>query len=214
MVTAVEEWEGVADSLLDEIGADPPVNAKHLAALCGLRLRPWEKRDGALVGEVLFFSPATPPRRQQAVIAHEVGHFALAWAGEEDSEEGAQYVAQALLLPRRVFERDLKLTWNPLELQAKHVHAPAEWIARRIVHLRDACATVIDNGRVTTRLVSPWLPERARRITLWERELADRALELGEAVQGDRLVWAVPVVEGQWRRVVLVAEARQLSLRL
>lgn len=211
-----DDWEGVAESLGRQVGLDdPPVNAKHLAVLCGLRLRPWGKRGAALVGDVIYFDPGDPDYWQHASIFHETGHFALGWAGEEDSEDGAQYVGQALALPRRAYERDLRRTWNPAALRAKHVHTPAGWIVERIVHLRDAVATVIDEGRVTRRVASPWLPEeRFRRISPWERELADRALELGEPVQGDELIWAAPVIEPPWRRVVIVAEARQLSLRL
>lgn len=207
--------EGVAESLLGEIALDePPVDAFEVAACCGLRLRPQHTRESGQRADVILFNPSDPPRRQQAVVAHETGHWALRRGGEEDSEDAADYVARALLVPRRAFERDLRRTWRIDTLQAKHLNAPAAWIAERIVHLRDAVATVIDEGKVTRRIASPWLGEKFRRLSRWERELADAALERGEAVQGDELVWAVPVIEPPWRRVVIVAEARQLSLRL
>lgn len=209
--------EGVAESLLDEVALDePPVDAFEVAAMCGLRLRPHVTRESAQRADVIYFNPADPPRRQQAVVAHELGHWALRRSGEEDDEDAADYVSRAILAPRRALDRDLRRTWNPVELQARHLNAPAAWIAERIVHLRDAVATVIDEGKVTRRIVSPWIarPERFGRISAWERRLAERALEVGEAVQGDELIWAVPVIEPPWRRVVIVAEARQLSLRL
>jgi len=209
-------WEGVAAALLEETGADePPQDAFELAECCGLLTRPWSRADGRLVGDTIWYPGRARHVRQHGSIAHEVAHWALAWADEADSEQGARYVAGALMLPRRGFDRDLRDTaWDLQRLRAKHLNVSAEMIARRLVELRDAVATVFDAGRVKRRIASPWLGDQFARVSTWERELADLALERGELVQGDELVWALPLLDGPWRRVVLVAEAQQLSLRL
>jgi hypothetical protein len=88
-------------------------------------------------------------------------------------------------------------------------------IARRITQVRDAVATVIDNGKMKTRVASPWLPDpRLRRVSSWERDLAREALETGKTTYGDELCYAVPILNPPWQRVVVVCEARQLALRV
>lgn len=216
MQAATEDLEGIAADLLGETGCDdPPVCALELAQCCGLAVIHGTGAGAALVGDIILVPSKTRAVRRQGLIAHELGHWALARAGEPDSEEGARFLAGALMLPRRPFERDLAATsWDLRLLRARHLNASAEMIARRIVTLRDACCTIVDNGRVKARVVSPWLPERFRRLSTFERGLAALALETGETQRPDQLVWAVPVFDGQWRRVVVIAEAEQLSLRI
>ena len=213
---AALSWEGIAAEALEATGNDePPVDAFDLAACVGLHVVEGPARSARLEGNVIVLNPGARLVRRHGLVAHETAHHLLDRAGEASTEDGAHYVSQALLLPRKAFERDLRSSWNPAVLRAKHVNVSAERIVRRIVALRDAVATVIDNGRVKTRVASPWLPEASlRRLSRWERELADEALRTGEAVQGDELVWACPFVDGPWERVVIVAELEQLGLRL
>lgn len=212
----MDTWEGVAESLHDEVGGDdPPVSAFAIAAAVGLRLVPSYRDTGSLAGDVIRYPARARAVRQHGIVAHEIGHWALAWAGEDDSEEGASYVAGALLLPRRVFDRDLRQTWRVDELGAKHLHASAQMIATRICQLRDAVASVFDEGKLRHRITSPWLrDQRLARASRWEHELAAEALASGEIVHGDELCYAVPVFDGEFRRVIVVCEARQLALRL
>lgn len=217
--TAWELWEGVARNALEEARATPPVSAFWLARAHGFEVRPWASA-GARLDEregVIYVTPRARPQRRHGLVAHELGHHLLRLEHRlEDSEDGARYLTGALLLPREPFGRDLTRTaWSLHRLRAIHVNASAQAIVARIVQVRDAVATVIDRGRVTMRVASPWLEDpRLRRVSRWERELATRALEQREEVRGDELCYAVPLVDGAHQRVVVVCELEQLSLRL
>jgi hypothetical protein len=210
-----EEWEGVARAIHEGTGLDePPVSAFELAAMCGLSLQPSPRHGASLRPGLIVFESAARPERQHGIVAHELGHWGLVAHGVRDSEEGARYLAGALLLPRAGFDRDLRKSWDLRRLRAKHLNASAQMVATRIVQLRDAVATVVDQGRVTSRLWSPWLADpRIQRFSRWERSLADAALASGETVIGDEFCYAVPVLDGPYRRVIVVCEASQLALR-
>jgi|GEM_PF-2742023 len=209
-------WEGVARGVLDATGGDePPQDAFKLAACCGLQTQPWARAWAVLEGDTIRYPSKARPTRQHGLVSHEVAHWALDWCQEVQSEQAARWVGGALMLPRAGFDRDLTATqWDLDALRAKHLNCSAELIARRIVQLRDAVATVLDQGKVHARVASPWLGDRFRRLTRWERELADLVLETEQTQRPEDLVWAVPVFDGPHRRVVVVAEAEQLSLRL
>lgn len=209
--------EGVAADLLEAAGCDdPPVDAYELAECCGLRLKPVANQNACIVGDVLSVPLRARDVRQHGQIAHELGHWALRRAGQQDDHPSVRYVAGALLLPRRHFERDLEDGWDLPRLRARHLHASAEMIGRRIVNLRDAVVSIWDQGKLRRRVVSPWLPERLvrSRVTRIERELAEACLATGAPVHEDSLLAAWPVFSPGWRRVIVVAEAAQLSLRL
>ncbi|MFW6087506.1 MAG: ImmA/IrrE family metallo-endopeptidase [Myxococcota bacterium] len=208
--------EGIAAEILEETGCDePPVDAFELAELCGCEVRPGRRGGGGgRRGDVILVDVTARTVRQHGVVAHELGHWALERAGEDDSEDGARYLGGAFMLPRRPFERDLDATsWDLQALRARHLNASAEMIARRIVALRDGVASIWDQGKLRRRVSSPWLPEPFRRPTRLERELVAEVLEGGETVRADSMIWAVPVFDRGWRRVIVVAEAEQLSLR-
>jgi len=212
----IEAWEGAAAAVHDETGVGAPVDAFELAGCCGLSPRPWARADARLEPDgTLWYPMRARSTRQHGLVAHELGHWALDRADEQQSEAGASYVAGALMLPRREYDRDLRATqWDLRLLQAKHLHVSAEMLARRIVELRDAVATILDQGRATRRVASPWLGDKFKRLSQFERELADRALESEDTVREGDLLWAFPMLDGPHRRVVLVCEAEQLSLRL
>lgn len=220
---AWEGYEGVARSVHEETGIGPPVDAFELAGACGLTVVAGARGEARLDGDVLSYDATARPVRQHGQIAHETAHYVLRLYGESheafddgaDPEAAARYTAGALLLPRARFDRDLLETaWDLRELQRRHPNASAEMIARRLTQLREAVATVLDNGRVRDRIRSPWMPEPSKRMTSLERELADAALETGEMQSAGNLLAAYPFFDGHWRRVIVVAEARQLSLRL
>ncbi len=207
-------WEAVArDALETTTYDDPPQDAFVLARACGLVLVPGG--SGSLDGDVLRYPSHARTVRQHGVIAHELGHWLLHRANEEDSEIGASYVGGALMLPRRAFDKDLGATrWDLNKLRARHPNASAEMVARRITQLRDSVVTIID-GRKQRRIVSPWIEDQHfARLTDWERLAAEEASDVGETVYLDDLCYAVPVIDGRWRRVIVVCELGQLSLRL
>lgn len=213
-----EVWEGVADGLLRATGLDqPPQDAFALASCCGLDLQPWARSGGRLEGEVLYYPGGARLVRQHGVVAHELGHWALDWAKEEQSEEGANHIAGAIMLPHRAFDRDLRATaWDLRALRAKHVHCSAEMIARRIVERRDAVVTIIDGGKVRARVWSSWAepPPQLRRLSRVERDLVEAVNSSGDVERVNELLAAYPIFDGSWRRIIVVAETEQLSLRL
>lgn len=216
----IAAWEGIAADVLSETGCDEaPVSALELADQCELRVvrTPGVRRGRLVLDDArIEVNPQLEGPRLHGTVAHELGHWALRRAGEDDVEDGARYLAGAFMLPRAVFLRDLRQTaWSLVLLRERHPNASAEMIARRLVQVRDAVASIWDQGRCTARVASAWLPvERVgRRSSAIERALASHVLEHGQAVHPAELVWAVPVFEGTHRRVVVVLEAEQLALR-
>lgn len=196
------EWEGIARELLEATGCDdPPVDAFELAACCGLRILA-KSGPASISGDTIRVDMRTRRVRQHGQVAHELGHWALARAREDDSEEGAIYIATALMLPRLRFDRDLRETWDIHELMQRHPNASAEQIARRICAMRGAVASVWDHGRQPLLLGS----RRHQEPTVWEAELVTLARETGATqTQGRARAWLLP--ERPWRRVVVVREA-------
>jgi hypothetical protein len=211
-----EEWEAVARAVHEGTGLDdPPVDALELAAMCGLQLSPWARAHAAFDGSTVFFPRDARATRQHGAVAHEVAHFALDWCGEENTEDAANYIGGALLLPRCALDADLRRTWLLEPLRAKHINASHELIARRIVHLRDAAIAIFDQGRLSRRFVSPWLDDpRLTKVSGYERALADQALATGETARDNDLCAATPVFDGPHRRVIVVCEYRQLAFRM
>jgi hypothetical protein len=140
--------------------------------------------------------------RQHGQVAHELGHWALARAGAEDTEAGATYIASALLLPRLRFDSDLRETWDLHELMRRHPNTGAATVARRICAMRGTIASVWDHHREPL-LLGRRLYHEAQP---WEAELVTLVRETGRAhVDARARAWLLP--ERPWRRVVVVREA-------
>lgn len=201
----VGEWETAATAVHEATGLDdPPVSAFELAVMCGLRLCPWGRGDAALVAKMIRYPRSARPTRQHGLVAHELAHWALSRSGEEDHESAARYVAGALMLPRRVFDRDLAQTWHIARLQERHPNASAEMIARRLVQLRSARAAVFDQGKLRASFRSLDLAHPP--VTSHMRELAAEALCSG-ALAGEERAYAWPVIDPPWHRVIVVCAA-------
>src|SRR5687768_295165 len=104
-------WEGSAAQLRGELGLDDTiVHPKILAAGYELDVRSTAIRRGSCMAGGRVFVDGRATQEQQAFdLAHELGHFALDRYNEEQSEQGASYVAGALLLPRRPLTSTLRL---------------------------------------------------------------------------------------------------------
>ncbi|MBK8173151.1 MAG: ImmA/IrrE family metallo-endopeptidase [Sandaracinaceae bacterium] len=195
-------WEGIARDLLEGTGCDDPsVDAFELAACCDLEVRA-KSGPASIVGDVIRVDMRTRRTRQHGQVAHELGHWALARAGCDDSEEGAIYVASALLLPRAHFNASLRATWDIPELMRRHPNAGAGTIARRICAMRGTIASVWDHHR------APLLLGRRRHHApeSWEAGLVTIVRETGRAYADETArAWLLP--ERPWRRVVVVREA-------
>jgi IrrE N-terminal-like domain len=209
-----DTWEAVARAVHEDTGADAPVSARELAVMCGLRLEPAGRGHGSLQHGVIRYDVHARPVRQHGIIAHELAHYVLRLYGEPDPEPAARYTAGALLVPRAAYDRDLRETaWDLDQLRARHPNASAQVLAMRVAELRDAVITILDQGRVKHRARSYWMPPAPERLTSLERELADAALQTGEVQRSGELLAAYPLLEGSHRRVIVIAEARQLRLR-
>lgn len=205
-----ETLEGIAREALESTCASAPVDAFGLADALGLTVRAWPGH-GALLdydgASVFLTTRPTRPTRQHGLVAHELGHFLLREHREQDDELAARYLAGALIVPREELDRDLRrLGLSIVALRAKHVNASHEMIARRITQLRSAIVTIIDDGRVTARAASPWLPVPRPQVPPWELDLAARAIESREEVRHGETV-ATPAIAGSRRRALIVARA-------
>lgn len=209
----VGAWEAVARAAHEATGIGAPVSAFDLAAAYGLVSLPRCRSGAMLDGDVVRFDGTARPSRQHGLIAHEVAHYLLRRQAEPDPEPAANYTAGALMLPRARFDRDLRRSWDLLELRRLHHNASAEMLARRITQLRDAVVSVLDQGKLRARVASPWAPMPSPRLTPLERELADAALAGGNVQRESELLAAYPFFDGPHRRVIVVAEAEQLGLR-
>lgn len=198
------EWEGIARDVLEgTFCEDPPVDAFELAACCGLGI---QSRGGpaSIFGDVIRVDMRMRKTRQHGQVAHEIGHWALRRAQAENTEDGARYIAGALMLPWLAFGRDLRETsWQLSELTRRHPNASAEMIARRIVQLRGGFASIWDRGRAPI-LLGP-APRSAP--FPWERELEAAARKDRVERRLGATSWALPLNERPWFRVVVVGEA-------
>lgn len=66
---------------------------------------------------IIAYRASLPEPYAQHAIAHEIGHWALERCGVDDSEEGSDYIAAALLMPRAAFvQRVREVGVEPLQL--------------------------------------------------------------------------------------------------
>lgn len=196
------DLEGIARDIHESTGNLLPVDAFTLAQLCGVKLRAVPGAMGSLDLEagVIRYPARARVVRQHGVIAHELGHWALAEAGEDHTHErSARYLAGALMLPREAFLRDCAGTdWDLDELRRRHPNASAEMIVVRMTQVSPACAWVWDDGAVRRRY--------GRSQGEDVEAIVDRVLAEG-APQRDGSLRAWPLLEQGHRRVVVVRAA-------
>lgn len=192
-----QDLEGVARSVLERAGFDDvPVDAFDLAAELGLPVKWVPGAHGYRIGPRLFVPTNARLARIHGVLAHEIAHVLLDQHGISQSERAACYLGAALLVPRRLLARQLRAGWDLHGLMALHANASAELLGRRIVDVQDASFAVYDAGRLRYRIGRH--DER-------ERSLVERALSTGEPERLDDLHGAWPIIDGRWRRVIVLA---------
>lgn len=198
-----DDLEGIARSALEETCTEAPVDAFALAHALDVEVREFPGREAFIdLTRPCIYLPSRPARevRRHGSVAHELGHLLLREHGLDHQDEGAaRYLSGALLVPREALDRDLRRGWSVRDLRARHPNASHEMLVRRVTQLRPAVATVIDGGRVTARVASPWLDTRkVAPVRVWELDLVGRALSEGEVLEdgpsvathagGDRIV--------------------------
>lgn len=193
------ELEGVARFELERVGFDDgPVDAFDLAHELRIPVE-WTAGSIALrIGERAIVPASVRPARLHGLLTHEIAHILLARYGLPNTERNARYLGAALLVSRRILDRQLRAGWNLHELMAYHVNASAELLARRIMDLRHGSLAIYDGGRLHYRI---------GRAAPRERALVDEVLEHECAVRVDDLHGAWPVMDGRWRRVIVLAAA-------
>lgn len=215
-----EDWEGAAAELLDATCSSGPVDMRRLATACRFDLRGWQCTDAAQLRAsslTLVVDAGARHERQQGLIAHELGHFALQRSGLAQSERAARYVAGALRYPWREALPEFRSTrWSIEALRQLHPHVSATAIAVRITQLRRAVMSLFDPlGRVR-----PWRVvnhdvrgELARRAHPLEHDLAIEAWMQRREVRAGNLCVATPLVDHERgvHRVVVVCDACELE---
>lgn len=215
-----EDWEGAAAELLDATCSSGPVDMRRLASACRFDLRGWRCTDAAqLRGSTrsIVVDEHARHERQQGLIAHELGHFALQRSALAQSERAASYVAGALRYPRREALIDFRSTrWSITALRELHPHVSATAIGVRITQLRRAVLSLFDPlGRVR-----PWRVassdvhgELARRAHPLEHELAIEAWMQMREIRSGNLCVATPLFDEERgvHRVLVVCDAAELE---
>lgn len=95
-----ETWEAIAQRLRLAlgIGDDEAEDPRVIAALCGLRLAPSRMVGAALYRDAIYFDAAAPLLERKALVATELGRWALLRNQLPAIEEGARYVGLMLVL--------------------------------------------------------------------------------------------------------------------
>lgn len=196
------DLEQVARDLVDTLALQPPVDALELAKRCGLELRPGQpRRDGSII----YVPMGRELLAQQWFCAHELGHWALERAKERQSEDGASYIAAALLIPKRALELEAKRSyWDLARLSKMFSTASTVTIARRMTFVLEGCAASVH------RPVARPIRYGAKHYDYAaELELVERAWKDGEAREGTAN--ALRVKDARWSRVVAVGIAKELT---
>jgi hypothetical protein len=94
------KWESVAERLRLAlgIGTGEAEDPRVIAALCGLRLAPSRMVGAALYRDAIYFDAAAPLAERKALVAVELGRWALIREGLPAIEEGARHVGFALMV--------------------------------------------------------------------------------------------------------------------
>lgn len=222
--TLAAACDDIAEELLAEAGwENPPIDAFALAAELGYEIA-FDARQQArgrfkrLGGRpTMFLSPDDRPERLHWAAAHEIGESAAVrvfdrldidphLAPDDLREQVAAQLAGSLLLPRSVFDADVRrCDGDVAALKLKYVTASHELILMSQLRF-DALlmASVFDHGELTRRRTNGRLS--APPLMTIERQAQLRAHATGKpAVMTDRgvRVQAWPVHETGWKRELL-----------
>ena len=203
--------EGYAHAYLEEAGAEGGrVDFEELARAYGVTL---VKTSGVVPGfrsgDIIGYDETIAEERQRYTLAHEFGHHCLDRYGYENprDEWAASFVGAAILLPERAFKRALRdLRWD-LSRVREVFGCSWEAAARRVIDVKSAILTIVDNGQVTTRTQSTWIgsPHAERPMQVFEVELAREAMRTRDHAWRTDLCrcWYVEG-SGGWQRCLLV----------
>lgn len=222
----MSEWwetlEGIARWFLEEAGLEePPVRPRALAYAWGMELMPTRERVHLRsTNAIVYYDVGASPVQRVGDTFHELGHVAMREANfdaGEDEERFAGFLAGALACPRQAYIRDLRASrWNLAEMVRRY-ECSWEIAARRIVDVRSAAVTIVDNLTEVKRYVSPWITGPiANAITPYETDLAVLAAgaEHGSLHDANLLSgYIVPPNDTPWMRVITVCGIEELEAK-
>lgn len=207
--------EGAARFLLDSCGiGEPMIDPYFIAKEWGYRAR--LGRRSHTLGPLLTIRQNQSETRQRFDLAHELAHIVAKHVGlDEHCERLANQVASAILMPDSAFKRDLSASDWCLDDLTSAYGVSYETAARRVVHVRGAVVSVLDNGRLSRRWRSPWLQGRGfsqKRLPSWEGDLAAecRSTAAGIDTGGARAYF---VESSGWERVVVLTQVSEWESR-
>ena len=188
-----------------EGGSKPAPESRIKKVRLPEHLKGYTRKIGGL--HEIYVNEDQRSERQNFTLAHEI--FEVILPDQPFKERLCNLGASNLLMPDRWF-RDACQTasFNLMSLKKNFSTASWEAVAYRTLAFREGVISVIDNGKVTNRVGSmgfnyPPDPTHTERIALHQ------AMHSGEIVlldQGGLTVEAYPIFEGDWKRIILVAQ--------
>ncbi len=167
----LSELEGLAEEAYASAGVDPPDVVALAFALLGPDAIVRDQRPmsgpAALVGRSIVIARAATPFD----VAHELGHFLIRRAGLliEDEEAAANYLAGALLAPRRTFREALRTVGHRLPELAEMFAMTETAAALRIGEVEGTPIAVVAPRHVRVRGPESWQWPDERTLRAWAR---------------------------------------------
>jgi hypothetical protein len=155
----VDEWESVGLDLYARLGSPrAPLNAFELARDAGFDVVGGLRGRARLVGDCMIqIDETTHVSAQHWQVARELGRWALWCAGMPLSDDAADHVASALLMPTAECLAMLLTALDPEVHVPRCQYVAFELMARRMATLEGAIVTTWRAGRVMRRFTPGYL---------------------------------------------------------
>lgn len=128
--------EDLASQTLADLRLRAPISAHRLARGLRLKIERWDGDNACVVGTRVLLPRGLSRRRRHGIIAHEVAHVLLDDADLPNTEENADYLAGALLVPLHALDLDLQEMGVRLpSLLKRHRNASSTLLATRVGEL-------------------------------------------------------------------------------
>ena len=173
------ELEGISDAAYEQAGLDP--DRPHVPRLARALLGPGAIQRGprplhapaalVRVGDAwrIIVARSLPPLYALFAVGHELGHYLLARHGYDgdDEERAADYLAGALLAPRRTFATAHRALGDDLPALAGAFSMTETGAALRLGEVTRAPLAVVSPQRVRVRGPDTWVWPDERTLRAW-----------------------------------------------
>ena len=215
MEIGLEEIKEIVEELTQAAGiTEPPVDPFIIVESFRQRayrvklpenLKGYSRKLGGL--QEIYVNEDQRSERQNFTLAHEI--FEMLLPDQPFKERLCNLGASHLLMPYQWFKDACRTTsFNLASLKKTFSTASWEAIAYRTLTLREGVVSIVDNGKLTNRVGSIGY-NHPPDLTHTERMVLHQATSSGEVAtieQAGISVEAYPVFEGDWKRVILVAQ--------